>query len=920
MIGIMRAPLLGTKLYVPHRRHQIVARKRLLEQLDRGLERALTLVSAPAGFGKTTLVAEWVATLERPVAWVSLDEADSEPGRFMAYLVAALQTVDPALGANVTAARQGPPPVPEPGTLTPLLNDIDRMARPITVVLDDYHSLNAPAVDEALTFVLEHHPPTLHLVIATRQDPRLPLARLRARRQLSEVRAADLRFDAAEAAEFLTHVMGLRLSEAEVDALESRTEGWIAGLQMAALSMRGRQDTSAFVAAFTGSHRFVFDYLVDEVLRRQPDDQRIFLLQTSILDRLGSDVCDAVTDREGSGALLKTLERDNLFVVHLDDHRLWYRYHHLFRDVLRAHLAQEMGEAVPTLHERASRWFEQCGMAAEAIEHALAAGAHGRAAALLETVWRDMDRSYRSRAWLQWVRELPESTVQARPVLCAAHAWALLNEGDLEPALDWVYEAERWLGIEGQEREVQGMVVTNEPEYELLTATLANARAYGLQGLGRYGPKALAEAERAYELSRERDDFERALAALMLAFARWAEGELEPAREAAVEAVAGMWRSGNLRFVISFTTYLVDILVAQGRLTEGIRTYREALDRVKQAGGPELRERAVLHLGLSELLVERGVQDEAQRHLARAEALGELPAFPPWLRRWASARARFRQSNGDLAGAIAVLDDAEKRQTRHPIPDVRPFAAWRARLRLAEGNLRSAAAWAEARGLSDEDEPSYLTDYEHLTLARLRIAEARAAADPDLLTGTDVLLDRLLRAAEDGARTASAIDVRIVQALAREARGDLTGALDALGQALRAAAPDGWLQRFPDEGTPMRRLVQLLGEDAGQGAHVRAAFDAVRATGREPSPVRPGTSAATSAPRAPLAEPAEPLSRREVEVLHLLADGLSNREIGMRLYRSVDTVKGHNRRIFAKLGARNRTEAVALARELGLLS
>ena len=381
----MSTLILATKLFIPPPQPKVVLRPRLIERLNEGLRRRLTLISAPAGFGKTTLLSGWLAGCGQPAAWLSLDEGDNDPTRFLAYLVAALQTIAADIGEGVLGALQSPQPPPTGSTLTNLLNEIAAVEDDFVLVLDDYHVVDARAVDDTLAFLLEHLPPQMHLIIATREDPQLPLARLRAKGQLTEVRAADLRFTPSEAAEFLKGVMGLDLSEEDIAALETRTEGWIAGLQLAALSMRGREDVSGFIRAFAGDNRYIVDYLVEEVLQYQPERIRSFLLQTSILDRLSGPLCDTVTGQEEEGnVLLETLERGNFFVVPLDDKRHWYRYHHLFAEILYAHLMAEQPDLVATLHRRASEWYEQNGSAAEAIRHALAAGDFERAADLIE--------------------------------------------------------------------------------------------------------------------------------------------------------------------------------------------------------------------------------------------------------------------------------------------------------------------------------------------------------------------------------------------------------------------------------------------------------------------------------------------------------------------------------------------------------
>src|SRR5437588_5458158 len=441
----MSTPILATKLYLPRLRPNVVFRPRLLERLNEGVHRKLTLISAPVGFGKTTLVSEWVEGIERPTAWLSLDEGDNDPTRFLTYLVAALQTIAATIGQGVLGVLQSPQPPPPEAMLTALLNDITALSDQFVLVLDDYHVLEAKAVDHALTFLLEHLPPQMHLVIATREDPPLPLARLRARGHLTEVRAADLRFTPSEAAAFLNQVMGLDLSAEDIAALERRTEGWIAGLQLAALSLQGHQDVPAFIRAFAGDHRYIVDYLVEEVLQRQPEPVRSFLLQTSILDRLNGSLCDAVTGQEEGNARLEALERGNFFVVPLDDRRHWYRYHHLFAEVLSAPLMAQPRDQVATLHRRASAWYEQHGSVADAIRHALAAEDFERAAGLVELAVPAMGRNRQEATVLGWLRALPDELVRARPVLSVHYAGALLLHGELEGVEARLRDAEQWL-------------------------------------------------------------------------------------------------------------------------------------------------------------------------------------------------------------------------------------------------------------------------------------------------------------------------------------------------------------------------------------------------------------------------------------------------------------------------------------------
>jgi len=634
--------LLTTKLYIPSTRPELVPRPRLIKRLSESLHCKLVLISAPAGFGKTTLVSEWVAGCERPAAWLSLDDEDNDPTRFLAYIVAALQTIAANIGEGVLGMLQSPQPPPTESILTALLNEISTIQDSFTLILDDYHVVDAKpvdastSVDEALTFLLEHLPPQMQLVIATREDPQLPLTRLRARGQMTELRAKEMRFTTSEAAEFLNQVMGLNLSAEEVTSLETRTEGWIAGLQMAALSMQGRADTASFIQAFTGSHHFILDYLVEEVLQRQPESVHSFLLRTSILDRLSGPLCDAVqfgfsksyTGQEDGRGMLEALERGNLFVVPLDDKRQWYRYHHLFADVLQARLIEEQPDRVPTLHQRASEWYEQNGLPADAVRHALAAEDFERAAGLIELAWPAMDESFQLATWLDWGKALPDELIHARPVLCVGYAWALLNAGEFEAAEARLLDAERWLEptadmSEQMDEPPTKMVVVDEEQFRSLPISLASARAYQAQALGDV-PGTVKYARRALDLIPEGDYFARGRAAVLLGLAQWASGDLDAAHRSFADAMASFQMVGNILFAISFTFILADIRMAQGRLHEAISTYEQSLHLAREQGDPALQGTTELYTGLSELHCEQGDLGTARQHLLRIGELDEL--------------------------------------------------------------------------------------------------------------------------------------------------------------------------------------------------------------------------------------------------------------------------------------------------------
>ncbi len=912
----MPTPILNTKLYVPPPRPEVVFRPRLVELLNENLQRRLTLVSAPAGFGKTTLLGEWAAGCGRPVAWLSLDEEDSDPTRFLVYLVAALQTVAANIGEGVSGALQSPQPPPAESLLTALLNEVSSVEEDFVLVLDDYHVIDAGAVDDALTFLIEHLPPNMHLVVATREDPRLPLARLRARGQLAELRAADLRFTPSEAAEFLGGVMGLSLSEKDISALEARTEGWIAGLQLAALSMRSRADTAGFIESFTGSHRFVLDYLVEEVLQHQPERVQSFLMQTSILDRLSGPLCDALTGQEGGSRTLQALERSNLFVVPLDDRRRWYRYHHLFADVLQARMMEKRPDQAPALHRRASEWYEQEGLPEEAIRHALAAGDFGRAAALVERAVPAMRQSRQEITLLGWLRALPDELFHTRPVLSVGYAGALLLGGEIEGAHARLRDAERWLDTAANparpEPPSAEMVVVDEEEFRRLPASIAVYRAASALARGDV-PDTVKYALRALDLMAEDDHLGRGAAAGLLGLAYWASGDLESARRTYAGGMAHLQAAGNVSDAIGCAIALAVIRIAQGRLREAMRTYERGLQLAKEQGDPTMRGTADMHVGMSELYRERNDLDAATQHLLRSKEQGERAGLPQNPYRSRVATARIREAQGDLDGALELLHEAERLYVSDYHPNVRPISALKARMWIRQGRLGEALDWTRERGLSPNDDLSYLREFEHITLARVLITRYESGLTERSIHEALGLLDRLLEAAEEGERTGSVIEVLVLQALAHQARGDISMALAPLERALKLAEPEGYVRTFIDEGAPMARL---LSEAAARGiapdytGKLLAAFEAeARRNGGElPLPASPASQ-----------PPIESLSRRELEVLRLLGTELSGPEIANELVVALSTVRTHTKSIYRKLGVKSRRAAVRRAAELGLI-
>ncbi len=903
----MSTPILTTKLYIPAARSKVVRRPRLIERLNAGLQGKLTIISAPAGFGKTTLVSDWIGSCGRSIAWLSLDEADNDATRFLTYVIVALQTIKTDIGESILGALQSSQPPLTESILTSLLNEFSASTNNYILVLDDYHVIDTKPVNDLLGFLLDHLPPQLHLVITTREDPSFPLPRLRARGQLTELRAADLRFTAAEAAEFLNEVMNLNLSAEDIDALETRTEGWIAGLQLAAISMQGHKDTSSFINSFTGSHRFVLDYLLEEVLHQQPESVKTFLLRTSILERLCSSLCEAVMhDSSINGQkMLEHLENLNLFLIPLDDKRQWYRYHHLFADVLQAQSNQSSD-----LHKLASEWFAQNDMPSDAIRHAFAAENFARAASLIERAWPAIHRSFfQSPAFLSWVKSLPDDCIRARPVLSTGYAWALLDIGELEAAEEKLRDAEIWL--DKQQRQSSEMIVEDEAEFDKLPATIAIARAYLAQALGNV-PETMMQASLALSLLPEFDYISRGPASALLGLAYWSIGDLDEAHKSLAEGMASLHKAGNLAFAISGTYGLADIRVVQGRLRDAIHTYEQSLKLVKQHGEPVLQGTADLYLGLSELYRELGDLQAANQYLEQSEQLGEQAGLSNWPYRFRLGQARLKQTQGELNSALNILHEAEQFYFRGPLPDVQSIAALKTRIWIRQGKLEKAFAWIRDGNLSAEDDLNCLSEFDHITLAKVLIAQYKKNQDDDVIQEAMKFLQRLLKTAQDGGRTGSVIEIFILQALTNQAQGNTSDALDSLQHALTLAEPEGYVRIFVDEGSDMSHLLSTAETHGMIPGYVRmllTAFEFDEHNKITYSTAEPSITKALI----------EPLSKRELKVLQLIAQGLSNREIGEKLFLALDTVKGHNRRIFSKLQVKSRTEAIAKARSLNIL-
>jgi LuxR family maltose regulon positive regulatory protein len=928
----MTTPLLTTKLHIPPVRHRerVVLRPHLIEQLNAGprMGRKLTLISAPAGFGKTTLVSEWIhckgaVTAPLQVAWLSLDEGDNEPARFLAYVIAALRTIQVDIAKEALSGLQSPQPPPTEAILSTLINEIAAIPDRIVLVLDDYHLIEAQSIHKALTFLLRRLPLQMHLVVATREDPLFPLARLRARGQLTELRAADLRFSFSEAAEFLNQVMGLDLSAEDVAALEDRTEGWIAGLQLAAISMQGYKDASSFIQSFTGSHRFVLDYLVEEVLEQQSESVQAFLLQTAILDRLTGSLCDAVRfgdsetpiGQDDGQTTLEMLERANLFIVPLDEERRWYRYHHLFSDLLRQRLHQTQLEQVRTLHQRASEWYEQNGFADEAIEHALRAEDFERAAQQIERVAEAVWVPGEDAKLHRWLDRLPVELVFSRPQLGIYHAWYLLASGRQDAAERTLQAAELALGTSpgcATEPAPQAWEQPYGLNKLMLRGRLATTQAFAAFYRGD-APAIIQCARKALEYLPEQDSSWRNTAIHVLGDAYDLSGAMEEAYHSRLEALNASSATGGSFVIMIVNLKLAIILRHQGRLQRVKEICRQQMQIANASGIAQTVVVGWLLAIWGEVLAETNDLDRAIRLTKKgveiAEGGGDLAMLG-----WSYlCLTRILFSLGHLANAEEIVHKVENRARESYVPPwiMNLNAAWQARIWLAQGKLEAATQWIADCGLDAHRDPTYLHEMEYIVLARILIAQEQ-------LDKATTLLQRLLHATETGGRTSRAIEILNLQALAFQATGDTDRAMIMLERALTLAEPGGFIRIFVDEGPPLARLLEQLHRRGVAGNYITEILAAFETTDNGPQTTQTAIAPSDIVGRPSLAL-VEPLSERELEVLQLIAAGLTNAEIAARLYLALNTVKAHTRNIYGKLDVHSRIQAVARSQELELL-
>ncbi len=903
----MSVPILAAKLYIPPLRSNLVPRPRLIQRLDEdlyqpeGFTRRLTMISAPAGYGKTTLAVEWLRRGNLRSAWLSLDEGDNDPARFLTYLIAALRQIHGKIGRDIPKLLQTPQPPPPEVILAGLVNEIAGFATPFLLAMDDYHLIHAPAVHQQLNFILEYLPTNVHLVILAREDPPVPIVRLRARGQMAEIRQADLSFTLDETSEFLQKSTGLELNLEEIHALAQRTEGWPAGLHMAALAlhrlaMQSTADVHSFVQSFAGSNRYVLDYLFEEVFHKQPAGVQDFLLKTSVLNRLSAPLCDFVAERSDSYALLDELERSNLFITRVDPSNEWFRYHPLFAELLRHRLRMGSESQERSLHLKASLWLEQKGFPEDAIHHALSAGDWGCAVALVNRMIDSMLMRGEFITLIGWFKRFPEGMVRSNPRLCLAYAWPLLLASQLEPVEALLTHAEKLAG-----------------EDTALLGEIAAAQAYHAQVRGD-GPRLVERSERALALLPESNLIGRGLVALTLGLAYWHSGRLVDTERAMEIALPAARKTGNDFAVVTALIFQARNLAVRGQLRQAEENLRQILEF-----SPRVSILALAHLDLGTINYEWNNLESAAGYIQSGLENAWRSGNVEFQMSGFDLLARLRLAQRDLSGALEAARQAHQLSTAShaPLRAEARLTALQVELALAQGDLEQASQ--RSHDLPDDVDMHPFYRFLGLSKARLLIAQGRKKE------AAHVLQARFARAVQSGWEY-GAIAARILQALAAD---EPEAALMFLKDAIKRAQPEGYIRTFADAG---EGLISLLIQSAQRGVapeYVGRILVAIRErsimpAGRlsflvEPASRRVNDTLIETATQSANNVLVEPLSERELEVLRLVAAGLSNREIGERLVVSPGTAKTHVHNIFGKLGASNRAQAVARAKELSLI-
>jgi len=898
---------LTTKLYIPKPRPARVTRQHLIDTLNASLTRKLTLISAPAGFGKTTLLAAWIQQLKVTggpspnlpcVAWISLDGGDNDPNRFFAYLIAALQTILPEFGDDLLAAVQSPQPTALDSLVTGLINELADLPGHILLVLDDFHLIETVEIHDKLNFFLEHLPPTLHLVLSTRADPPWPLGRIRAGGHLAELRSKDLRFTSSETTSFLNDIMNLNLPATDIANLEERTEGWIAGLQMAALSIRGQHDTAGFIEQFSGRHRFILDYLIEEVLQQQDPEIQHFLLQTAVLDRLCAPLCDALlqTSQSPSQHILTQLETDNLFIIPLDDERHWYRYHHLFADLLRNRLEQQHPETISDLHQRASDWFAQQNMPRAAIDHALKGHLFDRTADLIEQYGEEMLLVSDNATLSNWLDKLPDAIWQKRPLLCLYRADTLQWTGQREAVETCLQQTEIALQAQGDS--------FSQLEQNEILGHAATIRAHNALTSGDI-PQVLTMSAQALDLLPE-GNFLRVTTSTARGGALWTQGDVIATEQAFRTGYQAGIAGGHWLATVPAACYVGMQQMKQGRLHEAATTYREAIALASKNRKRPFPVGGFALVKLGDILREWNQLDEAGKIICDGVTLCKKLGQADVLTDAYSSLARLQITQGDLDAAAETIAKADQLITQTAIDpfEVCWLDACRVRLWLAKGDVETAVRWANTTGLTIDSSLSYHHDLHHINLLRILVAQQNEQALP--------LAHRLLTAAQKAGWTHESIKILLLQSVANQTLNQTEPALANLQQALILAQPGGYVRIFLDEGEPMTPMLAQLVPKNTYAKQLYTAFSKENGAA-----VETAVSPSTLTIQSPLIEP---LSERELDVLRLIAEGYSNQEIALNLTVSLSTVKWHSSNIYSKLGVKNRSQAVAKARTLGLLS
>jgi len=910
--------LLRTKLSIPPLRTSLVTRPHLIERLNHGLRlgHKLTLISAPAGFGKTTMVCDWLGNLPQDMvkeghihnrcAWLSLDEDDSDPTRFLTYFIAALRQVEgieTTFGDVALSMLRSPQPPPIKIILTSLINEISEIPGRIVFVLDDYHSIKSESIDDALIFLLEHLPPQMHLVIATRNDPNLNISRLRGRDQLTELRAADLRFSTSEAAEFFNQVMGLKLTEEDITALERRTEGWIAGLQLAAISIQGHDDTFEFIKSFSGSNRLVIDYLIEEVMSQLPENIQTFLLKTAILNRLTGPLCDALTGQNNGQATLEMLDRANLFLISLDSERRWYRYHHLFADLLRQRLSRKYGDDVSGLHAIASVWYENNGQISEAVRHAVNAGEYERAAQLVEQHTVAIFTRGNLHALIRWIKALPDEVLRSRSWLCVYHAWGLAFAGQLSEVDEFLEIAENIVKSESQPD--RGEIQITSGNCEIL-GNIAAIRAFMAVMVGDF-PQVIDQAQRAEKLLTPSSMWAGSVCQWAMGYTHYSQGNLDQAAEHFAEVIRYGHIIENIWTITTGMTDLASIYREQGRLHRCVSLCREALQIIDEYGAQRFGYVGRLESRLADALCEQNMLTEAIHYANSGVEKAQNWKNPNHYIYAYQVKARVLHAQGDIQEAKRATNEADRMWRAAPISKALTASQEKSQILLwiSDGNISSAANWMDEFQVEILIEGGALEDILRLiSITRVLIAQGRL----DEALGHLENLENITKLKK---LNNSHIEVLILTALVLDAKNDRDMALTYLRKSFTLAAKEGYVRIFVNEGPPMARLLYEALSRGIMPDYVRQLLGAF--------PLEESAQAPAKKSQVDQSELIEPLSEREIEVLQLIAEGLTNQEIASKLFLSLNTIKTHTRNIYAKLGIHTRTQAVARGRTLGLV-